>query len=86
MLDFQTQIADAGQFECVTALASTHAQFIEDITTAYIKAARDTLRQSITDAAPRRCDQNDTISQRRSFTNDRQQFHAGVPPVRRGDH
>jgi|KBSSwiStaDraftv2_1062776.scaffolds.fasta_scaffold1342007_2 hypothetical protein len=44
MLDFQSQIADAGQSECVAASASTHARFIEDITTAYIKATRDTHR------------------------------------------
>ena len=33
-----------GQSECVAASASTHARFIEDITTAYIKATRDTHR------------------------------------------
>jgi hypothetical protein len=44
MLDFQAQISNAGQLDWVAALASTHAQFTEDVTTAYAKAARDTLR------------------------------------------
>jgi hypothetical protein len=44
LLDFQSQVANASELEWVSALAGTHAQFIEDVTTAYIKAARDTLR------------------------------------------
>jgi hypothetical protein len=41
---FQSQIADASQLEWVSALATTHAQFIKDVSAAYIKAARDTLK------------------------------------------
>jgi|SRR5690349_16928143 hypothetical protein len=43
MLDFQAQIADATQLEWVSALATTHAQFIKDVSANYVKAARDNL-------------------------------------------
>ena len=44
MLDFQEKVAGASQLDWVSALASTHAQFIQDISGAYTKAARDTLK------------------------------------------
>jgi Asp/Glu/hydantoin racemase len=44
MLDFQEKVAGASQLEWVSALASTHAQFISDVSAAYIKATRETLK------------------------------------------
>jgi hypothetical protein len=44
MLDFQQKIAGASQLDWVTALAETHAQFVQDFSGAYIKAARDNLK------------------------------------------
>ena len=44
MLDFQENVAGAGQLDWVSALANTHAQFIQDVSAAYIKATRETLK------------------------------------------
>jgi hypothetical protein len=44
MLDFQEKIAGASQLDWVSALAATHAQFIQDVSAAYIKATRETLK------------------------------------------
>jgi hypothetical protein len=44
IFDFQAQIADASPLEWVSALAATHAQFIKDISAAYVKAARDNIK------------------------------------------
>ena len=44
MLDFQEKVAGASQLDWVSALANTHAQFIQDVSAAYIKATRETLK------------------------------------------
>jgi len=44
MLDFQEKVAGASQLDWVSALANTHAQFIKDVSAAYIKASRETLK------------------------------------------
>ena len=44
MLDFQEKVAGASQLDWVSALAATHAQFIQDVSAAYIKATRETLK------------------------------------------
>jgi hypothetical protein len=44
MIDFQEKVADASQLDWVSALAATHSQFVQDVTAAYIKAARKSLK------------------------------------------
>jgi hypothetical protein len=45
MVDFQERVARGGsQLDWISALASAHTQFLEDISKAYIKAARDTAK------------------------------------------
>jgi hypothetical protein len=44
MLDFQEKVAGASQLDWVNALAATHAQFISDVSAAYIKATREALK------------------------------------------
>ena len=44
MLEFQEKVTNASQLDWVSALAATHAQFIQDISAAYIKATRETLK------------------------------------------
>ena len=44
MLDFQEKVTGASQLDWVSALAATHAQFISDVSAAYIKATRATLK------------------------------------------
>jgi hypothetical protein len=44
MLDFQEKVTGASQLDWVSALATTHAQFIQDVSAAYIKATRETLK------------------------------------------
>jgi hypothetical protein len=44
MLDFQEKVTNANQLDWVSALAATHAQFIQDVSAAYIKATRETLK------------------------------------------
>ena len=44
MLDFQEKVTGASQLDWVSALATTHAQFVQDVSAAYIKATRETLK------------------------------------------
>jgi hypothetical protein len=44
MLDFEQKVAGASQLDWVTALAETHVRFVQDLSGAYIKAARDSLK------------------------------------------
>ena len=44
MLDFEKSLASRSQLVWVTALANTHAKFVQDLTGFYIKAARDALK------------------------------------------
>ena len=44
MLDFEKSLASRSQLDWVTALANTHAKFVQDLTGFYIKAARDALK------------------------------------------
>lgn len=43
LVEFEQKVAGASQLEWVSALAATHAQFINDVSTAYTKAAREFL-------------------------------------------
>jgi hypothetical protein len=43
LVDFEQKVAGASQLEWVSALASTHASFLQDVSAAYTKAARDVL-------------------------------------------
>jgi hypothetical protein len=45
MADFQERVARGGnQLDWISALASAHTKFVEDISAAYVKAARDTVK------------------------------------------
>jgi len=44
MLDFEQKVASASQLDWVSALAETHAKFVSDLSSSYIKAARDVLK------------------------------------------
>lgn len=41
LVDFEQQVAGASQLDWVSALARTHATFIQDVSLAYTKAARE---------------------------------------------
>jgi predicted RNA-binding Zn ribbon-like protein len=43
LVDFETKVAGASQLEWVNALVTTHAKFVQDVSAAYTKAARDLL-------------------------------------------
>ena len=43
LVDFEEKVAGASQLEWVSALAKSHATFVQDISAAYTKAARDLL-------------------------------------------
>ena len=43
LLDFEQKVAGASQLDWVSALASTYATFVQDVSGAYTKAARDLL-------------------------------------------
>ncbi len=43
LVDFEHKVAGASQLEWVSALATTHATFVQDVSAAYTKAARDLL-------------------------------------------
>jgi len=43
LVDFEKKVAGAGQIEWVSAIASTHATFVSEVSAAYAKAARATL-------------------------------------------
>jgi hypothetical protein len=44
LIDFEKAAASASQFDWVTALANTHAKFVEDTTGSYLKLAREALK------------------------------------------
>lgn len=44
MVDFEEQVASASQLDWVSAVAATHAKFVQDVSSAYINAARETLK------------------------------------------
>jgi hypothetical protein len=43
LVDFEQKVAGASQLDWVSALASTYATFVQDVSGAYTKAARDLL-------------------------------------------
>ncbi|WP_328327641.1 hypothetical protein OHA70_01455 [Kribbella sp. NBC_00382] len=43
LVDFETKVASASQLEWVSAVATTHAKFVTDMSASYSKAARDLL-------------------------------------------
>jgi hypothetical protein len=43
LVDFEQKVAGASQLDWVSALASTYATFVQDVSSAYTKAARDLL-------------------------------------------
>lgn len=43
LVDFEQKVAGASQLEWVSALAATHATFVNDVSAAYTKAAREML-------------------------------------------
>jgi hypothetical protein len=43
LVDFEQKVAGASQLDWVSALASTYAAFVQDVSGAYTKAARDLL-------------------------------------------
>jgi hypothetical protein len=43
LVDFEQKVAGASQLDWVGALAQTHASFVNDLSAAYTKAARDLL-------------------------------------------
>jgi hypothetical protein len=43
MVDFEEKVASASQLDWVSAVAATHAKFVQDVSAAYINAARQTL-------------------------------------------
>jgi hypothetical protein len=44
LVDFENKVSSATQLDWVSALATTHATFITDVTTSYTKAARELLK------------------------------------------
>ena len=44
LIDFEKAAASASQFDWVTALANTHAKFVQDITGSYLKLASEALK------------------------------------------
>jgi hypothetical protein len=44
LVDFEEKVASASQLDWVSALATTHAKFITDLSTSYTKAAREVLK------------------------------------------
>jgi hypothetical protein len=45
LVDFEEKVASASQLDWVSALATTHAKFITDVSTSYTKAARELLNK-----------------------------------------
>jgi hypothetical protein len=43
MIDFEQKVAGASQLDWVSAIAETYATFVQDVSSAYTKAARDLL-------------------------------------------
>jgi len=44
LVEFEEKVASASQLDWVSALASTHAKFIQDVSASYTKAAREVLK------------------------------------------
>ena len=44
LVDFEQKVGQSSELEWVSALASTHAQFIKDVSQAYTQAARELLK------------------------------------------
>jgi len=44
LVDFEAKVASASQLDWVSALATTHAKFIADVSASYTKAARELLK------------------------------------------
>jgi hypothetical protein len=44
MLEFEKGVASSSQLDWVTALANSHAKFVQDVTSFYVKAAREVLK------------------------------------------
>jgi hypothetical protein len=44
MVEFEEKVASASQLDWVSALATTHAKFIGDVSASYTKAARELLK------------------------------------------
>jgi hypothetical protein len=44
LVDFEEKVAGATQLDWVSALATTHAKFIQDVSASYAKAAREVLK------------------------------------------
>lgn len=44
MVDFEEKVGNASQLEWVSALATTHAKFVQDVSAAYTAAARELLK------------------------------------------
>jgi predicted RNA-binding Zn ribbon-like protein len=44
LVDFQQQIAGASQLDWVSSIAQAHAKFVQDVSAAYVAAARDMLK------------------------------------------
>lgn len=43
LVDFESKVASASQVEWVSALVTTHAKFVTDLSTSYTKVARELL-------------------------------------------
>jgi hypothetical protein len=44
LIDFELAAAGASQFDWVSALANTHAKFVQDITGSYLRLANEALK------------------------------------------
>jgi len=44
LVEFQERAAGASQLDWVTSIASAHAKFVQDVSSAYVSAAREMLK------------------------------------------
>ena len=44
LVEFQERAADASQLDWVSSIATAHARFVQDVSTAYVNAAREMLK------------------------------------------
>jgi predicted RNA-binding Zn ribbon-like protein len=44
LVDFQERAADATQLDWVSSIATAHAKFVQDVSAAYVSAAREMLK------------------------------------------
>jgi phage-related protein len=44
LVDFEQQAAGASQLDWVSSIAQAHAKFVQDVSSAYVSAARDMLK------------------------------------------